>query len=188
MKERFLVNANYFDDKHRRPFKRYLICLMEYLRNPKARDAKRNFVKKRTAAEGLRSLYGACRLFECDKDIVRINACIDRLRAGHREEWARLLCNTHIADLYDRARRDFFAELKAMSPFADKKIRYVECQFGYMFAKGEEIDQTSYAKEGGLAWKHRKKQGGLIESFCILFPESGEGEPDVIPLEQDFDS
>lgn len=188
MKERFLVNALYFDDRHRRPFKNYLLRIMDYLRNPKARDAIRDVVKRKAAAESLRSLYGTCRLFECDKDMVRIHACINRLHIGHREEWARLLCNTHIADLYDRTRRDFFAELKAMSPFADKKIRYVECRFGYVFVKGEKPGPRFEGSENSLVWNLRKKQGGLIESFCILYPEPGEEEPEVIPLEQDFDS
>lgn len=160
-------------------YQNYFVALVEYLKS--GSDPIKVVAVVTAAREVDENQRGRGTLAENTPQILA------ELQDNNRTTWARALMTAMESRgrLFSQAQ---FKELRALSPFADKKIRYVECRYGYVFVKGETPDKPFEGQENNLVWNLRKKQGGLIESFCILYPGSDEGEPEVIPLEQDFDS
>lgn len=176
MVRKSLQDANYFDDRHKRSFKRFLICLLAHLRDPK------NNRVKTAVVQALRGLYTTCFFNPADWSDTEMETYLGKMREGHRAEWAHLLCNTLIAEPYLPA--GLFSKMKAASPFPDKKILYVEWSASFIYDKGEDDDRRFRDSAIELVRKFRTKDLYLIERFCVLFPASGEGGPEVIPLEQ----
>lgn len=179
MQNRFLINALYFNKKHRRAFKKYLIRLIAFLRDPD------NGKKRLKANVALQRLYDASLDYLPGRTApseATNGRCLERLRDRHKAEWSRLLCNALLAEtdsagLYDK--------LKKLSPHADKTVFFVESRPGYEYIRGDNDKLDHKIRE--LAAHLRKTRIGTIERFCVLIPASGEGEPEVIPLERQDD-